>query len=147
MTTKCWIFDIDGTLADCSHRLHHIQKTPKNWTAFFAEVRWDAPIKHMVELAMQLERGADPIVFVSGRSSECRYGTKDWLFDHLGSAGPLYMRQAGDHRDDSIVKIEILEHLRRDGWEPIMVFDDRDRVVKAWRAAGIPCAQVAEGDF
>ena len=23
---KCYIFDIDGTLADCKHRLHHIQK-------------------------------------------------------------------------------------------------------------------------
>jgi hypothetical protein len=36
---------------------------------------------------------------------------------------------------------------RIDGFEPIMVFDDRNRVVKALRAAGVPCAQVAEGDF
>lgn len=33
------------------------------------------------------------------------------------------------------------------GYEPIMAFDDRDRVVKMWRDAGIPCAQVAPGDF
>jgi hypothetical protein len=30
------LVDIDGTLADCTHRLHHIQKQPKDWDAFFA---------------------------------------------------------------------------------------------------------------
>jgi hypothetical protein len=34
-----------------------------------------------------------------------------------------------------------------DGYEPIMVFDDRNQVVKMWRERGIVCAQVAEGDF
>jgi len=28
-----------------------------------------------------------------------------------------------------------------------MAFDDRNRVVATWRANGVPCAQVAEGDF
>ena len=28
------ICDIDGTVADCSHRLHWIQSKPKNWKAF-----------------------------------------------------------------------------------------------------------------
>lgn len=30
-----YVFDIDGTLADLTHRLHHIQKQPKDWDAFF----------------------------------------------------------------------------------------------------------------
>ncbi len=61
--------------------------------------------------------------------------------------GPLYMRKAGDHRDDDKLKIEMLARVRADGFDPIMAFDDRNRVVKAWREAGIPCAQVADGDF
>jgi len=28
-----------------------------------------------------------------------------------------------------------------------MVFDDRDQVVEMWRANGIPCFQVAPGNF
>jgi hypothetical protein len=28
-----------------------------------------------------------------------------------------------------------------------MAFDDRNSVVKMWRDLGIPCAQVADGDF
>jgi hypothetical protein len=57
------------------------------------------------------------------------------------------MRKEGDHRDDDIIKLELLEQVRADGFEPIMAFDDRNRVVAAWRSAGVPCAQVAPGDF
>jgi hypothetical protein len=28
-----------------------------------------------------------------------------------------------------------------------MAFDDRSQVVKMWRKRGVPCAQVADGDF
>lgn len=143
--TPVYIFDLDGTLADCSHRLHHIQKRPKDWDAFFGAVMDDEPIPHMIELAKALSERTQ-IVFVSGRSDECREATERWLWANLFLA-PLFMRKAGDYRDDSIVKIEILAAVRDAGYNPIMVFDDRDRVVAAWRAAGVPCAQVAPGDF
>ena len=147
---KCYLFDIDGTLADCSHRIHHIETAPKDWDSFFAACEDDAPIPHILGLAYHLAMETD-IVFVSGRSDQCRAQTLQWLNRHLGGlivlSGDLYMRREGDHRPDDIIKIELLEQLRADGWEPIMAFDDRQRVVDAWRAAGIPCAQVAPGDF
>lgn len=59
----------------------------------------------------------------------------------------VYMRKDGDHRPDNEVKSELLARIRADGHDPIMAFDDRDQVVKMWRAAGIPCAQVADGNF
>lgn len=143
---RCYIFDIDGTLADCSHRLHHIQKTPKDWDGFFGDCHLDAPHPHIIGLAKDLH-ARSIVVFVSGRSDQCREQTENWLLNHGLPSGPLYMRKAGDHRDDDTIKIEILAELRVDGFDPIMAFDDRNRVVKAWRSAGIPCAQVAEGDF
>lgn len=146
----CYVFDIDGTLADCSHRLHLIQQTPKDWRAFFARCGNDAPIAHMLKIAETLSCDTD-VIFVSGRSDECRTQTLEWLTRHMPGLSltrdDLYMRRGGDHRDDDIVKMELLAHLRADAWEPIMVFEDRKRVVDAWRAAGIPCAQVAVGDF
>jgi phosphoglycolate phosphatase-like HAD superfamily hydrolase len=145
---RCYVFDIDGTLADCSHRLYHIQKEPKDWAAFFAGCLDDAPIAHMINLLRAVkDSGGVVVVYVSGRSDECRDDTQRWLLNHAAVVGPLYMRKAGDHRDDDIVKIELLAQLRDDGFEPVMVFEDRARVVKAWRAAGIPCCQVADGDF
>jgi hypothetical protein len=143
----CYIFDIDGTLADCSHRLHWIHPRPaKDWRAFFADAINDKPILHIIELAQHLQHHA-PIVIVSGRSDECREDTLFWLERYEVPCRALYMRKAGDHRNDDILKSEMLDALLADGWKPIMAFDDRDRVVKMWRSRGVPCAQVAEGNF
>jgi hypothetical protein len=44
------IFDIDGTLADVSERIHHLKKTPKDWPAFFQGMTQDKAIRSMVRL-------------------------------------------------------------------------------------------------
>jgi hypothetical protein len=145
--TRCYIFEIDGTLADCSHRLHFIHPRPaKDWRAFFAACLDDAPIPHVVELVRKLI-GQERVLLVSGRSDECRADTIEWLFRNQVPYDKLYMRKAGDHRDDDTLKSEILDQILAEGFEPIMAFDDRDRVVKMWRSRGVPCAQVAEGNF
>lgn len=144
----CYLFDIDGTLADLTHRLHHIQKDPKDWDAFFDACPDDAPISHVLTLAHSLMRSAR-LIFVSGRSDSTREKTEAWLLRYGLGDGPgrLYMRKAGDHRHDNIVKSELLDQILADGFRPIMAFEDRDQVVKMWRERGIPCAQVAEGNF
>jgi phosphoglycolate phosphatase-like HAD superfamily hydrolase len=144
----CYIFDLDGTLADLSHRIHHIQTTPKDWPAFFAGVKDDTPIEHVVNLYHIIACQAD-VIFVSGRSDACRDGTVWWLAKHGFTihANGLYMRKEGDHRPDYRVKYDLLQQLKADGWNPLMAFDDRDQVVNMWRLNGIPCAQVAPGSF
>lgn len=144
---RCYIFDIDGTIADLSHRLPHIQKDPKDWAGFFAAVADDSPIHHIIKLAIDVSLAGADVVYVSGRSDECRPATEAWLQRHALPLGPVYMRKAGDHRPDHQVKVELLEQLRAEGRNPIMAFDDRDTVVKMWRGLGVPCAQVADGDF
>lgn len=146
MTKECFIFDIDGTLADGSHRIHHITSGKKDWDAYFQALHGDTLIEPISRLAKTLALCFD-IVYVSGRPEEYREQTEMWL-DNIGlPIGPLYMRPLGDRRNDDIIKIELLAKLRADGYHPIMAFDDRNRVVAAWRKAGITCAQVAEGDF
>lgn len=54
--TKAVIFDIDGTLADATHRLHHITRHPKNYDAFFAAVGDDSVIEPVRDLAQALSR-------------------------------------------------------------------------------------------
>ena len=143
---KCFLIDIDGTVANGDHRLHHIQKQPKAWDDYFAACGDDTPIEHMWTVVTALSEYAQ-IVFVSGRSDVCREQTVDWLNRHGFPCDALYMRQQGDHEDDTTLKIKMLAQVRADGFDPIMAFDDRNRVVRAWREAGVPCAQVAEGDF
>lgn len=152
---RCYLFDIDGTVADLSHRLHHIKPDfdrfgntpPKNWDAFFAECKNDRPIPHMQELMSDLDGIGVVFVYVSGRSDQVRVDTSEWLSNHGFPPGSLYMRKAGDHRPDHIVKAELLDQILAEGMVPVMAFDDRTQVVEMWRKRGIPCAQVADGNF
>ena len=152
-----YLIDIDGTLADCEHRRWVLEeKRPyTNWDLFFSLAVDDKPFKHMQTLLDALEardfETGEPqnvIIYVSGRPERCRQLTEGWLRRHGFPEGDgLCMRADGDHRPDTIIKKELLDQIRADGYEPTMAFDDRTSVVKMWRDNGVPCAQVAQGDF
>ena len=143
---NCVIFDLDGTLADINHRLHYIKESPKNWEQFFSHIPFDTPIDHIAELLHMYNKSTYDVVFVTGRPERTRKNTIAWLNAHgMYNGEPIYMRNDNDRSPDDQVKMYLLHALRDDGWEPTMVFDDRDRVVAMWRRQGIPCLQVAEG--
>jgi hypothetical protein len=147
MGRRVYICDIDGTVADLTHRLHYVKKSPKDWDGFFDACAWDKPILHIRELLHGLKL---PIMYVSGRPSRLKTLTAQWLRDYkfpFYEWLPFHMRSEGDRRDDCIVKSELLDLILADGYEPVLAFDDRDRVVNMWRSRGIPCLQVAPGDF
>lgn len=145
------IFDLDGTLADCSHRIHHIQKPGKDWRAFFADCHLDAPIKANIDMLHAMWGSGFDIWIVSGRSDECREATEKWLAQHLIQGGDSYkhliMRKKGDFTDDHILNPSWLKDGTIPAEEVFCVFDDRARVVKGWRDAGMTCYQVNDGDF
>jgi len=43
-----YLFDIDGTIANLSHRLHFIQQEPADWNAFFMSAGDDEPIWEVI---------------------------------------------------------------------------------------------------
>lgn len=144
------IFDIDGTLANCEHRVHWVRTRPSNWAAFNRAMHWDTPNTDIVWLLKSLHAAGATILIASGRGEENREVTETWLRDVAGIAGlydKLYMRAAGDSRSDVIVKSQILDQMRQDGYTPTMAVDDRASVVAGWRARGLRCLQVAPGDF
>lgn len=135
------VFDLDGTLANLDHRLH--LQIAKDWRGFFAAVSKDEPIPHAISVLQAMHAAGHRIEVWSGRSDECREATEKWLRYHCIPYSALLMRSEGDYRPDDVVKQEFL---RGGGW-PDLIFDDRDRVVSMWRGLGIPCFQVAQGDF
>jgi len=148
MKTPCYIFDLDGTLSDCDHRRHFVTDGNSDWDAFYEACDADDPHEHIITLARRLYWDADFDIFIlSGRSDAVREKTEKWLAHHHVPHTALYMRKADDHRPDEEIKLEWLNFLRGLGWNPLMAFDDRNKVVAMWRANGVPCAQVAQGDF
>lgn len=139
--------DIDGTVADGSHRIHFINTKPKNWPAYEKSQHLDTPIQWVIDIVNEFYNKGTTVVFVSGRSDRNKQKTVDWLAKHKVQYGLLRMRKDGDYRSDDIVKKEILDELTTMGLYPDLVLDDRDRVVAMWRENNIKVIQVAEGDF
>jgi len=59
----------------------------------------------------------------------------------------LFLRGDDDYRSDEVFKKDVLDGLIDNDIKPDLVFDDRNSVVDMWRRNGIPCFQVADGDF
>jgi hydroxymethylpyrimidine pyrophosphatase-like HAD family hydrolase len=144
------IVDIDGTVADCSHRLHHIMKTPKDHDAFYEACDQDEPIHEIIHLVETLHRAGYFVIFMTGRPHRIYTKTRDWInrHMHLEDKYTLLMRQNGDHRQDSVIKSELYQKYISWKYTVDFVIEDRASVVKMWRElAGLRCLQVDEGDF
>lgn len=137
---KVILFDIDGTVADLSHRLHYVTNGAHDWDNFNKNIPLDTPIEETIFLNSILKSSVHPtvgIIFASGRSEDEREMTEKQLADFKCHYDKLYMRPAGDRRADYIIKKEILQQIRDDGYEPYIVIDDRSSVVEMWRKEGL----------
>lgn len=147
------IFDIDGTLADSSKRIHHLLKKPKDWDAFYSSMIDDDPIEEIIAIAHSLfyrnneTMEYNRIILATGRPEKYRDDTSFWCKKHKISYYDLYMRKNLDFRKDFIVKKEMLDQMRNEGYDPKLVFEDRESVVKMWRDEGLRCMQVDCGKF
>lgn len=141
------IFDMDGTLSDCSHRRHLVMGEKKDWSEFHHRMGEDPPREAVVELARTLNWQSHHILIVTGRDESWRRQTELWLTFNRVPWWGLYMRPAGDRRDDTEIKRDILYRFLRSRFDIRFVVDDRDRLVKMWRDEGLTCFQCAEGNF
>lgn len=142
------IIDIDGTIADLSHRLHFIKgEPPKDWEAFFDAMDEDSPIKGMKSLVWAISSNYT-IVYLTGRPDSHRRQTMSWLVRHEFPEGDLIMRKTGDHRPDTTVKAELYrDAVLANRGEAKLVIEDRKQVVEMWRALGILTLQPKDGDY
>lgn len=147
---KCVIFDVDGTLADCQHRVHWVRSKPKNWAAFNRGMSSDGVHQDVCDLLRMFHASGWTILIATGRSEDDRAVTENWLGNVAGLGGlwtRLYMRASLDYRSDDVVKGEILDQMIQDGFAPTVAIDDRNQVVNMFRNRGLRVLQVAPGDF
>ena len=137
------IFDLDGTMRNNSHRLHHIQQDPKDWDSFFKDSVYDKPIEKIVDLHNYFLKKSDyyqPVI-VTGHGEEYKKELDEWFLINKIPYYKLYQRKLGDRREDSVVKLEILFELLQNN-KIAFALDDRPSVVKAFRANNIQTLQV-----
>jgi hypothetical protein len=160
--TPLYIFDLDGTLALIDHRRHLVETASPDWPAFYAACVDDQPNVPVIRTLQALRRSGAEVWIWSGRSDEVKSQTVEWLCKHgcfgsrtytlpvwpFGAPERFRMRAAGDYTPDEVLKRQWLHALDPPEFQRLTaVFDDRDKVVKMWRDAGVPCFQVAPGAF
>ncbi len=151
------IFDIDGTLADVSHRRHHVAGGKREWDQFFDKMVDDPPLADVCFLAEALADWAfyDPdqlkLFVFSGRPETHRAQTMQWLYDNvpalMGNTEAVLMRAAGDYRPDTEVKREMLHGIQGQGYNVRLVIDDRPSVIEMWKSEGLTVLAHDSGEW
>ena len=163
------ICDIDGTIANIGHRLHFIKdhgslKEAPDWKSFNSACIDDPPISDIIDIVKSLWVNYDinvpptrTLKFFTGRNNEVRKNTEEWLLrnfignnqvsegrltDLMDLGITLSMRNKNDFREDSVVKLEMMEHFELKPEDVLCIFEDRQSVVDMWRAHGYRVLQV-----
>jgi len=169
---KVVIFDVDGTIADCSARKQYLNlckscgeteefhKEPaentceefipgkKDHKIFYEKVSEDLPIWPVINWLRSCHAAGYVVLIVSGRPTDVAGdGTTGWLEVNGVPYRHIFMRAAGDFRDDRIVKQEILDKILN--WitkdQILFTVDDRPRVIRMWKENGLRCFDVGPG--
>lgn len=151
------IFDIDGTLANVTHRLRHIVPNPdiiyyedapfkKDWDSWNALMHLDLPKLPVIQLCKDMFSAGYNIALVTGRQECYRKETQAWLLKHYVPYDAMHMRATGDKDHDWSVKERLYDaHFKNR--EVAFVVDDRQCVVDMWRRNGLTCLQCQKGDY
>lgn len=154
MKDRLLIVDIDGCIADCKHRLHWIvgldgkRKHNPDWDAFLSRCVYDRPIRDVIEVVNNLREQGFYVALVTGREEPYRLHTVKWLDEHKVFYDILIMRRRYDRRHDKFMKLEAYYTLTaRDSFRAVIVFDDRDSVIEAFRLIGVTAFQTAKSTY
>ncbi len=103
------VVDIDGTIADNSHRTHLVEGRKKNWKKFFEKMVDDKPIQQNILLVHKYFKGGHIVIIFTGRYEKDESLTRNWLDKYLGiKEYLLFQRDNNDFRDSKDYKKETL---------------------------------------
>jgi HAD superfamily, subfamily IIIB (Acid phosphatase) len=139
------IFDIDGTLADSSHRFGMIADwstaTNEQIEEYAALYVNDEPIAPVVELARSMNTMGYHCVMLTSRDITQYERTKQWLKDYGIPCHALYVRQSIDDRRPNPTYKEEQLAIIREKYRVVFAVDDEKRVADMYRLNGVMCLQ------
>lgn len=143
---KYIVFDIDGVLADCSHRLKYIQGEDKDYDKFYSydEILKDNPILNLDKILFNIqcaESSDIDIRFITARNIKSITAIAEWLekyFSIMVEEGDILMRPEKDWRPAYQVKEDLIE--KHIGFENILfAFDDDEQANEMYKKHGVTC--------
>jgi hypothetical protein len=142
-TQDAVIFDCDGTLVNVESIIGHLTGQYRNFHRFHRESVNCPPNDHVVQAAVEAYEAGLTLLIVTARVKRYWPETQFWLRHNLPVPyEKIYMRADGDFRPDGVVKLEILDMIKQDGYNVIHAWDDNPVVIDVWRRQGIPVTVV-----
>jgi len=140
---KAILSDLDGTISDRRHRLHHIEGK-KDWVSFFEGLIHDPPIQQTIKQIEQLMSGDTKLIFVTGRPEKYRLLSQEWIEQNTPFKNyMLLMRKEKDYRKDLIVKKEMLDKIKKN-YSVDKVFEDQPEIAEMWSGEELNCILVSQ---
>lgn len=130
---ECVIFDVDGTLADMVGI-----RGPFEWD----KVGLDKKHGYVCAYFQMLKYFGTTIIVFSGRDGVCYHDTAKWLVDGKVEPTEMYLREAGDQRNDSIIKEELFDKYIKGRYHVSHIVDDRKQVMCLWESMGFQTMNV-----
>jgi len=137
------IVDLDGTLCDHRHRLHHIcnkegfRLAHPNWSAYNEALINDSVNEQVRVIAGLLKDAGRGIILLTGRMNEYWGITLDWLILYEIRFDMLIMREDDDFRQDYLFKKDVYEQTIQDIYNVELVLEDKESCVNMWKDAGL----------
>ena len=137
------LIDLDHTICDSFWRDQMVGVAP--WDVYHMELEHDDPAHDLIEF-MSLVDGHDrQFIGITSRPEKFRQLTMLWMMKHnVMFLDDILMRPNNDFRTAHEVKISLCEERFGENWQDriLCLIDDNDRVIEAFRGAGVTCLQV-----
>jgi len=140
------VFDMDGVLSDAAGRQHYLEWPRRDWDAFFDACGDDQAIDEVVRL-LELLDGGLRVVLLTARPVRVRPQTLGWLARYGLRWDLLVMRSEGDYTSSQSYKRAMVDLLRQWGYDLRLAFEDDQRNVDMFHAAGVPCVYIHSGYY
>lgn len=143
-----FVFDLDGTLANCDHR-QDLAKN-KDWDAFHAECTKDDLYENVAQL-LRVVSTSNTVIIITGRDEKYKSETVDWLTANGLMVDEIFMRPEGNREKDHIFKLGVVDKFFGDRETAlrhvICWFEDRDELTEELRNAGFTVCQTKAGAY
>lgn len=152
--SRAIVVDLDGTLCDSAWREHHARNG--DWDLFHGGIAEDKPHADVAQLIHSFWGTGLLVVGCTGRPARYRPATERWLMKHEIPLDFVLMRNDYDFGSDAKIKPKLLMEWHSSTEEAemmtaqdrvLVVLEDRDKVVEAWRGLGFNCWQVRPGGY
>ena len=136
------VVDIDGTIADNSHRTHLVEGKKKDWSKFFDKMGDDKPIRESILLVQKYFREGLTVLIATGRLKKYEVLTTNWLDKHIGvDEYLLFQRENNDFRSSVDLKKEIILNIQG-RFDIKIIMENDEKIVQMYKAQGLNCIKL-----